>query len=73
MVTDLVGTDEGLDSQVIFHQLLHIDLSPHQGLGLGQPGQAQRALVCLAWGSTCIGIVEENVPRLKEKRNKNWH
>lgn len=68
--SDLVGTNEGLDSQVILHQLLHIGLSPRQRLGLRETGQAQRALVGHAWGSTCIGIAEENVPRLQATKKR---
>lgn len=62
----LVGPDEGLHSQVILHQLLHVGLSPHQGGQLGGRRQAQRRLVGGARRSARVGVPEKHVPGLTE-------
>uniref|UniRef100_A0A146YLN3 Uncharacterized protein n=1 Tax=Fundulus heteroclitus TaxID=8078 RepID=A0A146YLN3_FUNHE len=58
---DLIGSDEGLDSQVILHQLLHVGLRTDQAR---RRSQTQRRLVGGARRSAGVGVTEKHVPRL---------
>lgn len=64
----LVGPDEGLDSQVILNQLLHVGLSSNQRGELRSLSEAQWRLVGGARGGAGVSVPEEDVPRLREGR-----
>lgn len=73
--TNLVCTDEGLHCQVVLHEFLHIRLSPNQGLGLCETGQARAQWrwthVGRTWGSSRVGVPEKDVPRLGKVEKKD--
>lgn len=67
----LVRPDEGLDGQVILHQLLHIWLSPNQRGELRsnearRRRQTQRRLIRSTRGSAGVGVAEKHIPRLEK-------
>lgn len=66
MCVYLVGPDEGLDSQVILHQLLHVGLSSNQRGELRSLSQTQWRLVGGARGGAGVGVPKEDIPRLGE-------
>lgn len=63
----LVGSDEGLDSQMILHQLLRVGLSADQR-GQLRSRQTQRRLVGGAGGRAGVGVTEKHVPRLERRK-----
>lgn len=65
--TYLIGPDEGLDSQVILHQLLHVGLSSDQRGRLRSSRQTQRRLVGGAGRSTGVSVSEKYIPGLEEE------
>lgn len=66
----LVGPDEGLDGQVILHQLLHVGLSSNQRGELRSLSQTQRRLVGGTRGGAGVGVPEEDVPGLGEGKGE---
>ena len=58
----LVGPDEGLDRQVVLHQLLHVGLRSNQRGELRSCRQTQRRLVGCAGGGAGVSIPEEHIP-----------
>ena len=61
----LIGPDEGLDSQMILHQLLHVGLSSDHRGELRSCRQTQRRLIGGARRSAGVRVPEEHVPRLE--------
>lgn len=69
----LVGPDEGLDSQVILHQFLHVGLCSNQRGELRSNearGYRQRGLIGSTRRSTGVSVPEKHIPRLDHRRRE---